>query len=54
MRLIILCALQFVFWSALYTITSKMNEDRFVLAAFAFTLVISMVTASVFLAKPRE
>jgi hypothetical protein len=53
MRLIVLGAMQFIFWSAFYTLTPMLKDERLTLAAFVVTLVISMVTASVFLAKPR-
>ena len=53
MRLIVLGAMQFIFWSAYYTLTGTLKNEQFILAAFVITLVISMVTASVFLARPK-
>ena len=53
MRLIVLGTMQFVFWSAYYTLSSSIKDERLVLISFVITLVISMVTAAVFLAKPR-
>lgn len=53
MRLIVLAGMQFIFWSAYYTLSGTMKDERLVLVGFVVTLVISMVTASVFLAKPR-
>ena len=45
--------MQFIFWSAYYTLSGSLKDERLVLIGFVLTLVISMVTAAVFLAKPR-
>ena len=53
MRIIVLAAMQFIFWSAYYALTAALKDERMVLGAFVFTLVISMVTASIFLARQK-
>ena len=54
MRTIFFVGMQFAFWSAFYTLLTIFKDERMILASFAGTLVISMVTAAVFLVKPRE
>ena len=53
MRIIVLAAMQFIFWSAYYALGASLKDERLLLAGFVVTLVISMVTAAVFLARPR-
>ena len=52
-RTIFFAAIQFAFWSAFYTLLGTLKDERMVVGAFVVTLVISMVTAAVFLVRPR-
>jgi hypothetical protein len=45
--------MQFIFWSGYYTLNGMLKDERLMLAGFVVTLVVSMVTAAVFLAKPK-
>ena len=53
MRLLVLAAMQAIYWSAFYALIGRMSDDKFLFAVFGVTLLISMVTAALFLAKPR-
>lgn len=53
MRMIWHGAIQFVFWSAFYAMLGQLKTEPAILAAFVFTLVVSMTTACVFLVRPR-
>lgn len=54
MRTIFCGILMFVYWSACYTLTNTLKEERLILVAFVVTLVISMVTATVMLVKAKQ
>jgi hypothetical protein len=43
-----------VFWSAFYTLTNFIKDERYVLIAFTVCLVISMVTAVAFLVEQKK
>ena len=53
MKTIFCGVLMFVYWSACYTLTQTLKDERFILGAFVVTLVVSMVTATVMLVKPK-
>ena len=51
-RIIALFALQFVYWNALYFLPSFVKDEKYILAAFGVTLLVSMTTAVVLLVRP--
>lgn len=53
MRLATLGVLLFVFWSGFYTLLRILKDERMIAGAFVITLVISMVTAAVMMAKQK-
>ena len=52
-KLIACIGLQVVYWGACQQVVSRLSDDRMALAAFVVTLVISMITATVMLVKPK-
>lgn len=54
MRLAVFAGIQFVFWSAFYTLIGVLKDERLVLMAFVVVLVISMVTAAVYMAEKKK
>ncbi len=51
MRVLLMCGLQFMYWTALSVLPNFVKDERMLLAAFAATLVVSMVTASTVLVR---
>ena len=46
--------MQFLFWNALYVLSTFIHDEKYLLVAFVVTLIVSMTTAAMFLAKPYE
>jgi len=54
MKTIALGILLFVFWTAFYTLSRVIHEEKYILIGFIVCLVISMVTSVAFLGEPKK